>query len=220
MNRRRNRHRNQEPSLVPLADMLTNTVGIMLFILAFTVLATGGVSIPKRLPMEQDTDSKPVYFLCIDDRILPVDFDDTDRLPKPFGTMDLAAATDFVKKGDNAEVENAFFRIRQSAKIQYANGIPSRLYATAEFFPKPGVGLALSIPDGTNRFFGITLDQYKIQERFIYFMVRPDAISTFYHARDIASKKGFRCGWGPLGPTNNVVVNLIGGGGGNVPKPE
>jgi hypothetical protein len=44
---RRNSH---EPTLVPMADMLTNTVGIVIFILIFIVLATGGVGVAKGLP--------------------------------------------------------------------------------------------------------------------------------------------------------------------------
>lgn len=34
----------RQPTLVPLADMLTNTVGIVIFILVFIVLAAGGAA--------------------------------------------------------------------------------------------------------------------------------------------------------------------------------
>lgn len=220
--RRRGRNRTaQEPSLVPLADMLTNTVGIMLFVLAFTLIGTGGASIPKRLPMEQDTDAKPIYFLCLDDRILPVDFKETERLPQPpAGRMDLDDARAFIKRGDEAEVENQYFTIRQSVSLIYQNGRPSQIRASAEYFPKSDVGVPKAELTRTDLAFIETLNATPTNQTFLYFLVRPGGMDLFFKAREIGARRGFRSGWGPIGQTNNVLVSILGGGRGTVAKPE
>ena len=218
---RRTRHRTaQEPSLVPLADMLTNTVGIMLFILAFTLLATGGATLAKRLPMEEDTDTKPIFFLCLPDRLLPVDFGSIERLPQPpRRRMDLDDARDFIRRGDGAEVSDEFFTVRQSVKLIYDNWQPSEIRAFGEFIPKDDVGLAVADFGKTNQFFAEALRTNNPTERFLYFLVRPDAMKVFCNARELGARKGYKSGWGPLGPKDNVRANIIGKGG-NVAKPD
>lgn len=79
MRRSRRRAQFHEPSLVPLADMLTNTVGIVVFILIFTVLTAGGVVIAKRLPMEHPTEAEPAWFVCRNGRVFPMRHDLMER---------------------------------------------------------------------------------------------------------------------------------------------
>lgn len=44
-----------QPSLVPMVDLLSNTVGALVFIMIFTVMAASGVVVLKRLPMEHSS---------------------------------------------------------------------------------------------------------------------------------------------------------------------
>jgi hypothetical protein len=221
MSRRRRKSASTEPSLVPLADMLTNTVGIMLFILAFTLLATSGASALKRLPMEQATDAKPLYLLCLADRVLPLDFKVTDRLPQaPAGHMDLDEAHAFIRRGDGAEVENEYFRVRQSVRIVFQDGSPDHLLANAEFLPKDGVGIFTNQLLQTSNQFADLLKTNSPRERFLYFFVTPDGMGLFGKVRDFGAAHGYRSGWGPLGPKDHVVVGLVGRGGGNRAIPE
>ena len=78
----------EQPSLVPMADMLTNTVGIMLFILIFASLSAGGATIYKHLPLERTTKAEAVWMLCSGGRIVSFDPDAlgkqiTEGLGKP-----------------------------------------------------------------------------------------------------------------------------------------
>lgn len=220
MMRRKKNIKAQEPSLVPLADMLTNTVGIVLFILAFTLLGTGGASVAKQLPMEQETDAKPILFLCLEDRILPVDFTETERLPQPRSMpMDIDDARDFIRRGDGAKVENEFFEIHQSVQLIYENGQPSELRAHAEYSPKPNVGILKKDLMRDDLVFIAALNANKTSEKFLYFIVRPNAMDMFFKAREVGARRGFRSGWNPLGPTRNVIAEIIGRGG-TVPKPD
>ncbi len=61
-----------QPSLVPMADMLSNLVGIVLFILMFIVLTSSGASMFRYLPMEKESSARPMNFVCYDDKILPI----------------------------------------------------------------------------------------------------------------------------------------------------
>lgn len=61
-----------QPSLVPMADMLSNLVGIVLFILMFIVLTSSGASMLRYLPMEKKSSARPMNFICYDDKILPM----------------------------------------------------------------------------------------------------------------------------------------------------
>lgn len=177
--------------------MLTNTVGIMLFILAFSLLSAGGASIHKRLPMEVEPGSgvKPLNFLCVGDRVLPVDPEEMKRF-------------DDVDRKDGVEVENEFFKIRLKIKMWRIR---------FEYLPKPDVGVPRSKLNDASLPFMQALTTHTPAERFIFFSVRPDAIDTFFKARAVASECGYKCGWLPLSKTGNIT---FGNGGGISPKPQ
>ena len=82
---RRTQTQFDEPSLVPLADMLTNTVGISVFILIFTVLTAGGAIIAKRFPMEHSTKKSDVTYICWGDRLYPLPDELIEQFLKPLG---------------------------------------------------------------------------------------------------------------------------------------
>jgi len=50
------------PTLVPLADMLTNTVGVTIFIMIFTVLAAGGGRRGKEAPNGASDGGRPGFY--------------------------------------------------------------------------------------------------------------------------------------------------------------
>ena len=84
MKRRRRKMQFHEPSLVPLADMLTNTVGIMVFILIFTVLTAGGATLLRRLPIEHPEPdvNRQEYYYCTQGKLYPIRDDVTDEIQK------------------------------------------------------------------------------------------------------------------------------------------
>ena len=140
MRRRIQSHLGEEPSLVPLADMLSNTVGIMLFILAFTVLVSGGVSVIKRLPMERQTDAKPLCFVCYKQRVLPLDPNLDTKLTEPLGTPTYETVDDWVRKFNEARVEDEFFDVNGFGEVYYTVWNGRQLNLTSQYSPKPGKG--------------------------------------------------------------------------------
>ncbi len=215
---RRHRAKFHEPSLVPLADMLTNTVGIMVFILIFTVLTAGGVVLVKRLPVEHSTDALPFHFLCEGHRVLPLDASALiEEFSKPLGKPGSYGAVEgWLKKFNSREISNEFFVIKGEGESHYSEDWFSRsvsLELVATFTAREGTGFDLADLGRPDSRFREILKKVRPAERFVHFFVRPDSLDVFFKARSIAmDEMGFGSGWLPLGPEAGIRFSLSGGG--------
>jgi len=213
--------------LVPMADILANTVGIILFILAFTVLHTGGVLIPKRLPMErEDADRKPVYFVCYEKRLLPLDGNLRDKLFKGLGTPTYETAESWVARFNRARVEDGFFTVEAGGEARFNRGAYqsiAELVLFASYKPKADVGDTQEGLRGESSLFNARIKGLSKDGRFLYFIVYPNSIELFREARDYAeSQYGIASGWSPATEGEPITFDLSGNGGGTaiVPKPQ
>lgn len=194
MSRRKASNEPVQPSLVPMVDLLSNIVGALVFIMIFTVIAASGVVVLKRLPLEHDTESKPINFLCEKDRIIPLDNSGLDsRLKAKWGRPhSLFDVYSWVARYNGLEVEDEHVVARGESTI-------SPLSLSILFTPKREGGYAVSqiqLPDSKYR---SLLKRVKSESDFVHFLVRPDAIDTFTTARKIAAEEmGFSTGWIPL----------------------
>jgi hypothetical protein len=217
---RRKRHSEfHEPSLVPLADMLTNTVGIMVFILIFTVLTAGGVVLVKRLPVESSTQSQPLQFLCANGRIIPLDVADaSNKFLQPLGKPRSYYEIDsWEQKFDSQRIETDNFIVTGEIEIYKFDSIyyksASVLYAYLDFEPKQGKGDTiedLKKPDSSFRKY---LEAHDSQKNFVHFLVRPDSLDLYLAARTLAIEKlGYQTGWTTKGQDTPIRFSLAGGG--------
>jgi len=225
MRRRQGNPPTNMSGLVPLADMLSNTVGIMLFILAFTVLQTGGVLIPKRLPMERkDKDRKPVFFVCCNERLLPLDGDLSDKLSEGLGDPTYETAESWVARFNRARAEDDFFTVEPNGEARFNRGAfesSVRLALTASYRPKPNAGDTRDGLKTAGSLFDIRISTLSKEDRFCYFLVYPDSVELFREARDYAeSKFGISSGWSPAIAGEPIKFNLRGGGGGIEPRDQ
>lgn len=206
-----------ELSLVPLADMLTNTVGIILFILIFTVLTAGGVVVAKRLPIERSTKAEPLDFLCADGRLLPVDQTLVDKFLEPLGkATSYYTANAWITNYNARRVEDECFVVQGDGKIQYYDSGFQRFAQfdlLLSYIPKPGKGeTILELKQATSRFRKI-LREHQKENRFIHLFVRPDAIDVFQAARSVAVEEMTpSAGWMPLNSNAPVRFTLSRGG--------
>lgn len=208
-------------SLVPMADMLTNTVGIMLFIMAFTILASAGAVVLRRLPKESSSQAAPVFFVCVNQRVLPMDralaIRLAQNLPKPtFSTIDNWLA------GFNAsQHEDDFFVVSGRGKATYnLGGTSARLSLSASYVPKKGAGDSAADLKASNSRFASALEKRAGATVFAYFVVYPDSVDVFREARQIAAEKyRISSGWTPMGPGNPITVSLTSEGG-ITPEPQ
>ena len=205
-----------------MADMLSNTVGIMLFILAFTVLQTGGILIPKRLPMERQTTEVPVYYVCWNQRLLPLDDNLSDKLLEGLGKPSYSTASDWVEEFNQSRVEDDFFEVLPNGEAKYTRGAfqnTVQLNLVAEFKPKESAGDVIENLDRGVSLFDSRLRDLSNSDQFIYFIVYPDSIDLFRAARDYAEiRYGMGAGWGPVSADEPIRFNISGNSRGIRPQ--
>lgn len=218
MPRRRSRAPFHEPSLVPLADMLTNTVGIMVFILIFTVLTAGGAVIAKRLPMEHTSSKRDITVICANDRVYILPDALVDRFLNPLGKPELSRSgfAAFVEKFKGQVVENDNLKLTGEGEL-IEDPFTTRLDLTVVCNPKAAGGLTagdLKSPDGP---LAAMLRESDPEKQFVMFLVLPDSIEAFRAARDVAAGMNFATGWSPQRPNEPIRLSLTGG---RKPKPH
>jgi len=200
VNTRRASNEPLHPSLVPMVDLLSNTVGALVFIMIFTVMAASGVVVLKRLPLEHKTESKPINFLCEKERIIPLDNAGLDsRLKAQWGRPNSLFDTySWVARYNGLEVEDEHFVARGESTI-------SPLSISILFTPKPDGGYAVKQIQLSDSKYRRLLKHLKSESDFVHFLVRPDAIDSFIAARKIAAEEmGFSTGWMPLAEDSPV----------------
>ncbi len=208
-----------ESGMIPFADLLSNTVGIILFVLAFTIIQSGGVLVPKRLPRERREDERsPLYFLCHENRVIPLDDDLTDKLFEGLPEPTYDTADSFIRKFNAQRAEDEYFVVIPHGDTNYNS--TSWYYSevsfeiTAEFQPKPGAGFTIQEIQSGKSGFEELLKQVDTAEEFVYFLVSPDEIETFRFARDLVENQyGVNSGWNPKLRGENVKFDLSGSGG-------
>jgi hypothetical protein len=217
MLRRRRKTSFEEPSLVPLADMLTNTVGIMVFILIFTVLTAGGAMVAKRLPMEREARVEdPKYYVCQGNRIYPLRPETVSqcvkqaqtilqRRAKPKSKADLAASARAI---GNPTCQDEFARITLSPFVS-EDGASAWIDLSFEFSPweKGGWTMANLGKNGSLSFLN-DLQQADPGKTALMFWVKPDSVGVFTQARDLAAQHKFSYNWQTESADKPVTFSL------------
>jgi hypothetical protein len=223
MSRHRKRRRYDTPTLVPLADMLTNTVGITIFIMIFTVLTAGGAVIAKRLPIEHSTEAGFITFLCAGNRVLALN---EDRLLAEF-TKPMARLSSFdavpgwVERFNARTISTGEFVVSGDARANYSNDFFRRsvtVSQTVVFTPIPGRGESPEALRSEASAFRRFLAGRNARTHFVFFSVRPDSVAVFEAARAIAFELGFEAGWSPNSSSDGAVRFSLSGSG-TAPKP-
>ena len=194
-----------QPSLVPMVDLLSNTVGALVFIMIFTVMAASGVVVVKRLPLEHSTAAKPVNFLCERDRVLPLDNEELEsRLRKKWGRpSSLFDVYSWIGRYNGIEAEDEHFIARGESTITYSTYSISIL-----FTPKPDGGYPIPEIQNVDSRFRKRLAALNDKSRFVHFFVRPDGMDSFFLSRKIAADEmGLSTGWMPL--DTNVPLRFV-----------
>jgi hypothetical protein len=207
----------QEFTLVPLADMLTNVVGIAIFILIFTVLAAGGAVVAKRLPFERTTKAQPVDFLCAAGRIYPLNDELikrlVDRVGQPSASGDIER---WARHFDGQRIESPDVAVTSKAGMvehKLQGFTLHTLEATVTYQPVPGGGETAVDAGGPQSRLRAQLASLDRKKFFVRFAVSPDGIDAFNVARAQAESLGFQSGWSPADATAGVTFSLTGQGG-------
>ncbi len=226
MKRRLLRRTHQEPSLVPLADMLSNTVGITIFILIFTVLASGGAVIPKCFPIEQKTEKKPIIYVCTGNTILTEEVNkvsDTffkDKINQLIEELKVCISKRVRLRSDWITDYNNLTAVTNNFTVKTLGSISSQsLTLLISLEPLANVGEAVATLQTPESCFLRELSSQDPKEQFVFFMVCPDSLEVFASARKLAREKGYGVGWAPIKKNSPLRISLTGGGG-LTPEPQ
>lgn len=208
----------QSLSMVPLADMLTNTIGILLFVLIFVVLSAGGAQAIRRMPIERSTNLDALHVYCQGDRVYLIDLAlakglaESAKLPKPMTSENFPAwAKRFsgsqVGSQDMTATGDAGFKTRNAGAFTYEEA-----YAVVDYSPRPDGGQSVTEHSIMNSRLAAAMATSSRDKFIVHFFVRPNGIRAFQTARDYARKAGFQTGWVALGPEDKPRFALVGKG--------
>lgn len=190
------------PSLVPLADMLTNTVGIVIFILIFVVLVAGGASDLRLMPYEHAAASKrPIYLICSHDELYP------DELRQLF--------RDNYVKGDRISITTDPIKangMEMRGQLSFQGG-PSFLVS---YRPIENEGTPVKLIARNNKKLLEMIKKYEPNVAYPFFFVYPDSVPCFAATRTLWQQEGYSYGWQPEGTNSVVGICYVGDCGGDL----
>jgi hypothetical protein len=193
----------QTPSLVPLADMLTNTVGVMMFILVFTVLSAAGAVMTHTFPLEQPSDKAKILAVCTGDKVIWLNLDEFEHEARSrSGALQASSMDVWARQYSRLHFEKSGFAVQ--GQVQFASGnIPKE--AEIEISPLGGAGEGKSKIASDYSSFRSKLQSVSPSRAFIYFFVYPDSVAIFEKAKKIAENDKFQTGWYPMGATETIT---------------
>lgn len=211
--RARRRSKKVSQNLDSFLDILTNTVGVLMFISLFvTLIATG--SSPKtrvtiQTPLSSPTDKDQIWFEIKDNKVSHLNLRQireeelklTTNLPNCNKPGDNATDSDYLLRQENYQScllsvlgrQSNFRSSTENYRVKAVNrGI------SLEFEPQStDIGETSSQLTAPNSQFRQVLEQFNPNKDFIAFIVRPDSFEAFRAAREQARSAGYDVGWEP-----------------------
>ena len=235
--RRRNNHVSQ--NLDSFLDILTNTVGVLMFISLFVSLIAAG-STPKtkvtiQTPLSTPTKKESLWFEIRNNKVSYLDLRQvrekelelSGNLPncnKPLSSPD---APDYIIRQNNYQSCLSSILGRQSNfRVTTDNYDVSTVErgVSLEFQPiSAQIGEDSQRLAGANSQFKQVLSRYNPNQDYLVFIVRPDSFETFRAAKKIAWDAGYQVGWEPHPENAPIKIRTVLGSelpGGISPLPQ
>ena len=222
---------NQGQNLDSFLDVMTNTVGVLVFICLFVYLVAAQATKTLRTPIVSSSDKTPRFFEVRDGRIYDPDTEEINQkfisLISSLKKCHLPDIPDYVypslynyylnrledyrdcnqersKKLENFRAENKYYRVKLVGE--------SLLYE-----PKDSAeGESPSQVSRDNSEFRSILENLDPETEFLAFVVKADSYEAFRAAREVAWKQGFDVGWEPQTVDTKLAFNVLGSGGRSV----
>lgn len=213
--RSRARRKNAQVSqnLDSFLDILTNTVGVLMFISLFvTLIATGSrpkTKVTIQTPLATSTDKQSIWFEIKNNKVSHLDLrqvrekelEFSGNLPncnKPTGGGDLSnyesCLLSVLGRQNNFRVSTDNYEVKT-----VENGV------SLEFRPLSAeVGETTTQLTASDSQFKQVLSEFDTEKDYLIFIVRPDSFETFRAARKQAWDSGYEVGWEPH-PSNEAI---------------
>ena len=200
---KRVRGRAAPSNLDSFLDTLTNTVGVMIFVLLFVTLSAADATILVKTPLRTATQKEEIFFEVRGDRVAHLDTKAgssefsrfMEGLPRP-SLWNLAYIVERVYdfSGDTGNHSVSVVGNIMSGNL----GLSYRM--------KENVGDTLKALRRADSHFQRILARADTSRQFVAFIVREDGFEAFREARKQATARGFQSGWEPIRSSSEGIV--------------
>jgi len=207
-------------------DVMTNLVGVLMFISLFVSLVAVEAGTVIRTPLVSASDKIPRFFEIREDKVTYIDYEAIDHQmekflnslpnceqPKKANSFDDSLSDDYVKELDlfekclmkNSEILKTF-RARTNYYQVSLVDLDALLYKPLENVE----GESLAELERSYSEFNQHLSELNPETDYLAFVVRPDSFETFRRVREIARRAGFDVGWEPSSSDTPIIFGSAG----------
>lgn len=223
------RQRGLEMNLDSLTDIMANTVGIMVFVMIFAVLAARGTFVRKRLPVVHPSAKERQVFLCTQNTVRSYPMDRLiDQVCAPIkgkrltydNIPDIVARLNQmrVQEGDFEAVGQFHYTESQSLSYVLSWGVFQPEWRRRELdwgyvVIRPlggGRGETVEELGSQEARFRLALAEMSRERHWVLFLVDADSLDVFQKARDVARGAGFESNWEPWRCQWPERIDLVG----------
>lgn len=235
--RRRNNHVNQ--NLDSFLDILTNTVGVLMFISLFVTLIAAGSS-PKtqitiQTPLSSPTEKESLWFEIQNNKVSHLNLQQvrekelelTRNLPNCNKPLDSPDSPSYLLRQSSYQSclqsvlgrQSNFRTSTDSYDVETVDNGVSLLFQPSSL----EIGETTSQLTAPDSEFRRVLLQFDPEQNYLVFIVRPDSFEAFRTAKKQAWEAGYEVGWEPHPENSPIKIRTILGSelpGGQVVKPQ
>ena len=200
---RYHRHAGFNINLDSLTDILANTVGIMIFVLIYAVIASRGVFIAKRLPKLQPTTKERVVVICTGNALFPLKVDELiDRYTEPLNGLVYYNIPQVVETLNKRRISDGMLEVTGQFHCSEATGLFSstRKIDSGYIIIVPCAGIqgdTTADVEISGSYFRRLLADMDKDRQYLLFFLSVDSLEVFRKARDFARQYGFDSNWEP-----------------------
>ncbi|MEA5621177.1 hypothetical protein VB711_25570 [Cronbergia sp. UHCC 0137] len=208
-----------QQNLDSFLDILTNTVGVLMFISLFITLVAVQSSTIVRTPLAKETDKQPNFFEISGNRVIYLDTKSANQQIKDFfGNLPTCVKPSYISEFIDSYidelrnykncVENQLQQLKdfRVETENYEVELVDLDTGSWQYNPKSvNSGESATEVSQVDSEYRKTLSQLVPQNDYLAFLVRPDSFATFRQVREIAWKAGFDVGWEPKTPESQII---------------
>lgn len=178
----------------PLMDVVTNAVGIMLFVVIFAVIEARSTTVTRFTPLL----SKPkahqdrIFYLCSEGRLRRFDWDGVvETVAGMAKGLTYSTVPKLVTSFNKKDIRDAHFSYRLEQRDEEGFETTRKIFLVAY-----ALNSRTSLEQDL-RTFEAELNALDDDRDWLSFLVSDSSIETFLDARELAAARGFAVGWDP-----------------------
>ncbi len=200
------RRRPQPGNLDSFLDVMTNTVGVLIFVLMFVTLAAADATVLVRTPLRSETGKHPVFFEVSGGRVIHLEPEGSDQVDAFF--VSLPRITWYNMDRVLTRVY-AFQAGTPNYEIDFSGSL---LLSTlgVRWRARPGAGETARAVKDTASAYQAVVRGLDPDTAYLAFIVRPDGMEAFRAAREIGRRRGLDSGWEPFEQERELIFGSSG----------